>query len=225
MRETSYRPEIDGLRTIAVIPVILFHLGYKWVNGGFYGVDVFFVISGFLITKILVSAIEKGTFSMWSFWLRRVKRLLPALLTVIITTLLVASVVLFKPELPNIAKDSLPALFSYFNFYAKNSLGDYWGGTAENSFFLHTWSLSVEEQFYLVYPFFLYLCNKYFRSFFKPIFILSILSFILFVALLKYKPSFTFYMLPTRAWELSLGGLISLTNIGLKTIIVRDNLK
>src|ERR1700752_1277647 len=143
----KYRAEIDGLRTVAVIPVILFHLGYSFINGGYYGVDVFFVISGYLITKILTDKIEDGTFSMYDFWIRRIKRLLPVLLTVIIFTLIIAPVLIFKPDVKDISKDVFPAIFSYFNFHALLDFGNYWGGKSEQSFFLHTWSLSVEEQF------------------------------------------------------------------------------
>ena len=158
----KYRSEIDGLRTVAVVTVILFHMGYSFVKGGFYGVDVFFVISGYLITKILTDDIENGSFSMYRFWLRRVKRLLPLLLTIIFVTLIFTPLFVFKPDIKDISKDVFPALFSYFNFHALYDFGNYWGGTAGNSFFLHTWSLSVEEQFYLLYPFFLFFAHKYF---------------------------------------------------------------
>ena len=113
----KYRAEIDGLRTVAVIPVLLFHLGYGFARGGFYGVDVFFVISGYLITKILTEDIENGNFSMVRFWVRRVKRLLPLLLTVILVVLSLTPL-LFKPIVKNIGQDLFPALFSYYNFHA-----------------------------------------------------------------------------------------------------------
>ena len=208
----KYRAEIDGLRTVAVIPVILFHLGYSFINGGYYGVDVFFVISGYLITKILTDKIEDGTFSMYDFWIRRIKRLLPVLLTVIIFTLIIAPVLIFKPDVKDISKDVFPAIFSYFNFHALLDFGNYWGGKSEQSFFLHTWSLSVEEQFYLVYPFFLFFAYKYFKKFILPIFVLTICSFCLFLFYLKINKDVdtAFYMLPTRMWELSIGGMASL---------------
>lgn len=208
----KYRPEIDGLRTLAVIPVILFHLGYSYAKGGFYGVDVFFVISGFLITKILTNDIENGTFSMYNFWLRRIKRLLPLLLTVILATLIITPLLVFKPVVKDISQDIFPALFSYFNFHALYDFGNYWGGKAEQSFFLHTWSLSVEEQFYLVYPIFLFLSHKYFKNFIIPIFTITIISLFLFFYYAKINPNteMAFYMLPTRIWELSIGGLAGL---------------
>ncbi len=208
----KYRTEIDGLRTVAVIPVILFHLGYGFAKGGFYGVDVFFVISGYLITKILTDNIENGTFSMYQFWIRRVKRLLPLLLTVILTTLFVAPL-LFKPIVKDISNDVFPSLFSYFNFHALFNFGDYWGGEAEQSLFLHTWSLSVEEQFYLIYPFFLLFAHRYFKNFVIPILTITIVSLVLFTFFLLNKDvNIAFYLLPTRIWELSLGGLVGVIN-------------
>lgn len=218
----KYRTEIDGLRTVAIIPVILFHLGYSFVKGGFYGVDVFFVISGYLITKILTDDIQNGNFSMPRFWLRRVKRLLPLALTVILVTLIIAHFVVYKPIVKDISKDIFPALFSYFNFHALYDFGNYWGGKAEQSLFLHTWSLSVEEQFYLLYPIFLYFAYKYFKNFTVPILIITIVSLFLFFFYLKINQdfNFAFYMLPTRIWELSIGGLIGVIK---KPIIKNEN--
>ena len=206
----KYRTEIDGLRTVAIIPVILFLLGYNFLKGGFYGVDVFFVISGYLITKILTEDIQNGHFSMPRFWLRRVKRLLPLALTVILVTLIIAPFVVYKPYVKDISKDIFPALFSYFNFHALYDFGNYWGGKAEQSLFLHTWSLSVEEQFYLLYPFLLYFAYKYFKNFTVPILIITIISLFLFFfySKINHDFDFAFYMLPTRIWELSIGGLI-----------------
>ena len=216
----KYRTEIDGLRTVAIIPVILFHLGYSFVKGGFYGVDVFFVISGYLITKILTDDIQNGNFSMPRFWLRRVKRLLPLALTVILVTLIIAHFVVYKPFVKNISKDIFPALFSYFNFHALYDFGNYWGRKAEQSLYLHTWSLSVEEQFYLLYPFLLYFAYKYFKNFTVPILIITIVSLFLFFFYSKINQDFAFYMLPTRIWELSIGGLIGVIK---KPVIKNEN--
>jgi peptidoglycan/LPS O-acetylase OafA/YrhL len=205
----KYRPEIDGLRTIAIIPVILFHLGYNWISGGFYGVDVFFVISGYLITTILATKIAEGNFSMLEFWARRVRRLLPALLTVVLFFLLLYPFVVFKPEIKALTSDIFPAIFSYFNVYALLHFGDYWGATAEKSYFLHTWSLSVEEQFYLIYPFFLFLVYKYFKNFLLPLIVITVLSLTLYLFLLNPHKDYAFYLLPCRIWELSIGGILS----------------
>lgn len=209
----KYRPEIDGLRTLAVIPVIFFHLGYTVFIGGYYGVDVFFVISGYLITSIITNNIRDGKFSMYGFWIRRVKRLVPLLLTVSLVMLLITPLVIFRPSVRDLSKDVAPAVFSYFNFHALLNFGNYWGGKSEKSFFLHTWSLSVEEQFYLIFPIFLFITYKYLKNFTKPILVITIISFFFFQVYLKISKDITFYMLPTRVWELSIGGLAGLLNI------------
>ena len=223
----KYRPEIDGLRTIAVLPVILFHLGYGFIKGGYMGVDVFFVISGYLITRILVDDIEHSRFSMYRFWIRRVKRLIPLLLTVVLCTLLIIPFFIFKPVVKDVSKDIFPAIFSYFNFHALFDFGNYWGGSSENSFFLHTWSLSVEEQFYLLYPFFLFFVHKFFKNFLIPVFTITIASAILFFFFLHKANEHTdiaFYMLHTRIWELSIGGLAGLISIKNTDSPVKNNM-
>jgi peptidoglycan/LPS O-acetylase OafA/YrhL len=206
----KYRPEIDGLRTIAILPVILFHLGYNWVSGGFYGVDVFFVISGYLITTILVTKITAGNFTMFEFWARRVRRLLPVLLTVVLVFLLMYPFIVFKPDIKAVSSDINPAIFSYFNIYALFHFGDYWGASAEKSYFLHTWSLSVEEQFYLIYPFFLFFVHKYFKNFLIPLLVITFFSLTIYVCFLGTHKDYAFYLLPFRIWELSIGGILSL---------------
>lgn len=208
----KYRSEIDGLRTIAVVPVILFHLGYGFLKGGFLGVDVFFVISGYLITKILTDDIQQGTFSIFKFWIRRIKRLLPLLITVVLVTLIVAPLLLFKPVIKELSQDIFPSIFSYFNVHALYDFGDYWGGKAEESFFLHTWSLSVEEQYYLFYAFFLIVCFKGFKNFILPIGMIGIVSLGYFFFQTTWNQEFdrAFYLLPTRIWEFSIGGLAAL---------------
>ncbi len=216
----NYRPEIDGLRTIAILPVILFHLGYNWISGGFYGVDVFFVISGYLITTILVNKVSSGNFTMFEFWSRRVKRLFPALLSVTLFFLILYPFVVFKPEIKTLSADVFPAIFSYFNIYALFHFGDYWGATAEKSYFLHTWSLSVEEQFYLIYPFFLFFVYKYFKNFLIPLLVITFLSLTLYLGFLGPHADYAFYLLPCRIWELSVGGILSLYS---GRILIKNN--
>ncbi len=205
----KYRPEIDGLRAVAVIPVILFHLGFEWINGGYFGVDVFFVISGFLITSIILKELNSNVFSILNFWKRRIRRILPLTLVVIITILLFCFFVAFKPNLITYANDAISATFSYSNISFYRKFGDYWGAAAEISPFLHTWSLAIEEQFYLIYPFILILLFKYKISLIKSLSIIIILSFSLFVYGSYILPNATFFLLPTRVWELAIGGLIA----------------
>lgn len=207
----SYRPEIDGLRAFAVIPVILFHFGLSWLPGGFIGVDVFFVISGFLITTILLKEYDKGVFSLSNFWVRRIKRILPVLVIVVIATLLVSRHVLYAPDIYYLGQQGIASLLSYANISQWLTAGDYWGFAAENSPLLHTWSLSVEEQFYLVFPLFIFITLKYFRKWLAHlVFALCVLSFLLFVYGSEHHPDATFYLLPTRAWELGVGAFLAI---------------
>ena len=149
-----YRPDIDGLRAIAVLAVILFHAGFDTFSGGFVGVDIFFVISGYLITSILAREIEQNEFSLVNFYERRARRILPALFLVIICCIPFALAWMHPIQLKDFAQ-SLVAV----NLFASNILffleSDYFDADAEEKPLLHTWSLAVEEQFYLIYPIFL----------------------------------------------------------------------
>lgn len=208
----KYRPEIDGLRTLAVLPVILFHLGFSWMSSGYLGVDVFFVISGFLITSIITKELNANDFSFKKFWLKRVKRIMPALLFMVLSVLVIFPFLIFKGDINYLITDAIAAIFSYANFNAWLNFGDYWGNRAESSFFLHCWSLSLEEQFYLFYPVILFIA---FKKKYSPSIILGsilLLSFLLFVIGVIKFPSPTFYMLPTRAWQLCTGGFLAVLN-------------
>jgi peptidoglycan/LPS O-acetylase OafA/YrhL len=208
----KYRSDIDGLRCIAVFPVILFHLGYNWINGGYYGVDVFFVLSGFLITTIITKEIHTDSFSLKSFWLRRIKRILPAIISVVLITLIVGYFLIFRGDIISLTSDALSALFSYANIHLLLENGNYWGASAEKSFFLHAWSLSVEEQFYIFYPVFLFTLYKFKQSYAKWLIAVVFVSLAAYLIGSSYQPYATFYMLPSRAWELACGGLLAVTN-------------
>jgi peptidoglycan/LPS O-acetylase OafA/YrhL len=212
----KYRPEIDGLRALAVIPVILFHAIPGCLPGGFIGVDVFFVISGYLITSVILKDFDRGHFRLSEFWLRRVRRILPVLITMVLSTALVGFFVLFGGALNNLGSQGTAALLSYANVNLWSYTGNYWGPLAENSPLLHTWSLSVEEQFYLFFPFLSLLLLKHRRSLFIPVlFALSTASFSLFLYGSMYHPTAAFYLLPTRAWEIGCGCLLAaLVNAG-----------
>lgn len=210
MSGSTYRAEIDGLRAFAVIPVILFHLGVSWMPGGYAGVDVFFVISGFLITRLILVEIDEDRFNLTDFWLRRIRRLLPALLVVIATTLIAAYFCFYSIEVNSIGRQSLAAMFSVANSFYWMRAGNYWGQAAEESVLLHTWTLSLEEQFYIVYPFLLTVLAKGKRAFLgvgvAAIVLISLLSFVMYS---QANSTAAFYLLPFRAWELGSGSLLA----------------
>jgi len=212
MSGIGYRLEIDGLRAVAVIPVILFHMGINWIPGGFIGVDVFFVISGFLITSIIKKELEEGTFSFRNFWARRVRRILPAMIAVTACTLAVTYLFVFRPEQQVIGKQALAALLSVANIYFWRSTGDYWGKAAEESPFLHAWSLSVEEQFYLFFPIAMWLIFRFRSRWLQgAIAAAAVGSLALFLWGCQAHPTATFYLLPTRVWELGAGCLLAVS--------------
>lgn len=215
MSSLKYRPEVDGLRTIAVIPVVLFHLGNNWIAGGYFGVDVFFVISGYLITSILLKEEKFTIFSFKNFFTRRVRRIMPALLFMVAVVLAVSCLISFRLFLQSFSSDALSAIFSYANISMLLKFGNYWGNSAETSPFLHCWSLSVEEQFYLIYPFFIaYFANNK-KRLFIILSIISLLSFAAFMFAAKFFPTSGFFLLPTRAWELACGGLLAISGANL----------
>ncbi len=214
MSSSKYRPEIDGLRAVAVIPVILFHIRKDLLPGGYIGVDVFFVISGYLITSIIIDENERGVFSFSNFWLRRVRRILPALLAMTLVTLVVGHVYLYAADINNIGAQGFASLLSFANVSHWLLAGDYWGYAAENSPFLHAWSLSVEEQFYLLFPLVLIGLLKYLRKYLELVFfVLSMSSLFLFLFGSMTHPTATFYLLPTRAWELGAGALLAMISL------------
>src|SRR6056300_504120 len=212
----TYRPEIDGLRAIAVGAVILYHaqitvLDEKIFKGGFIGVDIFFVISGYLITSIILKElVTTGSFSFKNFYERRVRRILPALLFVMLVSLPFAWMYLLPGSFIDFSKSILYSLGFSSNFYFWFSGEVY---SAESSLlkpFLHTWSLSVEEQFYILFPIVLLFTFKYFKNYLIHI---LILGFIISLGLADWGsrnyPSFNFYVLPTRGWELLAGSILA----------------
>jgi peptidoglycan/LPS O-acetylase OafA/YrhL len=201
----DYRREIDGLRALAVLPVILFHAGFQTFSGGFVGVDIFFVISGYLITAIILGELERGNFSIINFYERRARRILPALFLVMLACIPFAWFWL----LPSDMKDFSQSLVAV-SVFASNILfwreSGYFDTAAELKPLLHTWSLAVEEQYYVLFPLFLMLFWKYARRWI----LLSLgLIFVASLTLAQWgayaKPSAAFYLLPTRVWELLIG--------------------
>ena len=216
----NYRPEIDGLRAIAVISVILFHLqininGYQLFRGGYIGVDIFFVISGYLISSIIFRELVKtGNFLFMKFYERRIRRILPVLIFVIIVSMPFAWIYLYPSALVDFSKSILSSLGFISNHYFHHSANAY---SAESSLllpFLHTWSLSIEEQFYVIYPIIIFFIFKYLKNN-----LVQIIVFVLFVSLFiaewaswNYSVA-NFYFLPTRIWELLSGSLLAYLDI------------
>jgi len=212
----SYRPEIDGLRAIAVLSVILFHTNKSIGNfilfsGGFLGVDIFFVISGYLITSIILNEINITTnFSFKSFYQRRARRILPALLFVIFFSIFFAYLFLLPSDFNDYTKSIFYSLFftSNYFFYFTGELYDATPSLLKP--FLHTWSLSVEEQFYLIYPVIFYFSFKYFKNFLnKILFSLIFISIFAMVVYFYTNQSLAFFNFLTRFWELLIGALIA----------------
>jgi peptidoglycan/LPS O-acetylase OafA/YrhL len=206
----KYRPEIDGLRAISVFSVILFHLNLHWIQGGFLGVDVFFVISGFLITSIIIKSHNEKSFII-NFWVRRLKRILPLLTVVVSVTLFVGHWLLYENEHQILGKQALAALFSVSNIILWLQTRDYWGPNANDSFFLHTWSLSVEEQFYIFFPLIaIIFLKRNFNNFKTLMLAFSVIGFLAFAYFAPNHPQATFYLMPSRFWELSVGCTLAL---------------
>lgn len=204
----NYRPEIDGLRAIAVTSVIFFHAGFQLFSGGSFGVDIFFVISGFLITTIILTDIEAGEFSIRRFYERRARRILPALVLVVLVTIPVAWFLLIPSDLKPFGRSvQFLSLFAS-NFFFKNEAAGYFAQASELKPLLHTWSLAVEEQFYLVYPpFLLLLWRLSYATRFATLALVFLISLIAAEAVVRFDPGLAFYHLPFRAWELLAGAL------------------
>lgn len=207
----AYRPEIDGLRAIAVMSVIFGHAGFELFSGGFVGVDIFFVISGYLISSIVISEVNGGNFSYRNFYERRARRLLPALLVVLIFSSVPSYFFMLPDELENYGQ-SLIATIGFSNNILLWITSGYWELDSEFKPLLHMWSLGVEEQFYLIFPAIIIIAiKKYNGNRAVPIFLLVfILSFLMTAILDEQHPDLTFYLLPTRVWELTAGILIAL---------------
>lgn len=208
----KYRKEIDGLRALAVLPVILFHAGFEIVSGGFVGVDVFFVISGFLITSILLQEHENNRFSLLDFYERRARRILPALYFILGLSIIMAWQWLLPVDMERFSEKVIAVVFFVSNFFFWKESG-YFDAALELKPLLHTWSLAVEEQFYVFFPLLLIVLWKMPKRSRVPIIALIALSSLMLAHWAAYnKPVAAFYLLPARCWELLLGALAAFYN-------------
>jgi peptidoglycan/LPS O-acetylase OafA/YrhL len=216
LHRSFYRPEIDGLRSIAVLPVIWFHAGFALFSGGFVGVDVFFVISGYLITSILAKDLDEGRFSILAFYERRARRILPALFLVIAVTLPFALSWMIDRDLSNLGRSmmSVAAFVSNLFFWTNNA---YFDPAAGEKPLLHTWSLAVEEQYYCFFPLLLLMLWSLWRRATGALVLLATIGSLALAQWASiYHPVGNFYMLPTRAWELLAGSLVAITSLRLR---------
>lgn len=208
----KFRSDINGLRAWAVIAVLFYHFDIKYFSGGFLGVDIFFVISGYLMTAIILKGVEKKEFLIWKFYLSRARRILPALIVLFLVLFLIGWFILPSTDYSELGSQALFSSFFVSNFFFWQTAG-YFGGTAHEKWLLHTWSLSVEWQFYVLYPLLIMLLWKIkedFKFLLIALTILFISSFLLSIYLTPIMPNPSFYLLPTRGWELLMGGIVFL---------------
>ena len=208
--KSAYRADIDGLRALAVLPVVLYHAGIAGFSGGFVGVDIFFVISGFLIAGIIAREVDEGRFSLWHFYERRARRILPALFALVLFVLAAASALFLPGDFEDVPKSALAALFFLGNLWFFSQTG-YFQGAAETMPLLHTWSLGVEEQFYIFFPLGLVLIAAVVPQWrIAMVWLAAMASFGWALVTQADPDGFAFYMLPPRGWELLAGSLLAL---------------
>jgi peptidoglycan/LPS O-acetylase OafA/YrhL len=206
----AYRADVDGLRAVAIVPVVLFHAGIAPFSGGFVGVDVFFVISGYLITSFILGQIGRGNFSFSNFYMRRIRRIFPALY-VVMAFCAVVGWLLLTPHDYRLLGESIFATVLFSSNILFWMQAGYFSVPLQERPLLHTWSLGVEEQFYVVFPIFLVLLCRFFpRKLVAITFALCILSFGINALTVEYHPNFAFYLASSRIWELFIGALLAM---------------
>lgn len=208
LNHPKYRPDIDGLRAMAVLSVVVFHAFPSIIPGGFIGVDVFFVISGFLISSIIFSNLEQNRFSIIEFYNRRIRRIFPALITVMLTSLVFGWFVLLADEYKQLGKHIVGGSGFVSNFILWTESG-YFDNAAESKPMLHLWSLAIEEQFYIFWPLLLAFVSRCKWSFLRITAVIAVLSFLANIFLAGNNPSSAFYLPISRFWELMIGGVLA----------------
>ena len=206
-----YRADIDGLRAIAVLAVVFYHANSSWLPGGFVGVDIFFVISGFLISGIIFTRLDRGAFSLLDFYRRRVQRIAPAMFVVVAVTLALSWWLLLPRDAVNVARSAVASVASLANIYFWQLRGGYFDNDARQLPLLHLWSLGVEEQFYMLWPLVLLAVGRRWqsRAFLACCGVAALTSFVLGDLLFWWDPSFVYFLLPTRAGELLSGAIVA----------------
>jgi peptidoglycan/LPS O-acetylase OafA/YrhL len=210
----KYRPDIDGLRAIAVLSVMMYHAFPAALRGGFVGVDIFFVISGFLICTIIFKGLESNQFSFIDFYSRRVRRIFPALVAVLLTTFVLGWFILYQDEYRQLGKHIAGSAGFVSNFVLWRESG-YFDAAAETKPLLHIWSLGIEEQFYIVFPMLAWLLWRARLNALSVVILLGVISFALNLKSVGGDAAMTFYMPQTRAWELSIGSTLALLALDL----------
>lgn len=208
MSHPKYRPDIDGLRAVAVLSVVAFHAFPNWMKGGFMGVDVFFVISGFLISTIIFENLESDTFSFSEFYARRIKRIFPSLLLILIASYVFGWFILLADEYKQLGKHIAAGAGFISNFVLWNEAG-YFDNSAETKPLLHLWSLGIEEQFYIVWPFIIWFAWRKKFNLLTLTIIVALVSFALNIKGVKQDLVATFYSPQTRFWELLSGSVLA----------------
>jgi peptidoglycan/LPS O-acetylase OafA/YrhL len=202
-----YRPDIDGLRAIAVLSVVLHHLHRAWLPGGFIGVDIFFVISGFLITSHIVQEIRSQRFSIQRFYQRRINRIVPALVVVLVSTLAIGGCLLSPHDLQMLAVSAFSSIIGVANVFFWWEHGNYFAGDSGSLLLLHTWSLAVEEQFYVLWPWLLLALTRWFSPHLLLIGVMICGGGLVISEFgVNNFSSASYYLLPTRFFELAIGG-------------------
>ena len=207
IEKEKHRSDIDGLRAIAVLSVIIFHLGY--LPSGFLGVDVFFVISGYLITDILIREVQNDSYSVLNFYIRRIRRILPLVSFICLVSLVLGLLVMLPDDLENLAQSVIATNFFSNNILQVLTTKNYWDVVNEFKPLMHTWSLAVEEQYYFLYPIIFSFFGKKKKHLILPVIIgLTIISILLFFR--SFEEFYKFYLLPFRFFEMSTGGIAAI---------------